>query len=45
MKQIAGFPVIDGEELVGILTESDILRMAAAQWGNQPTARPPESSG
>lgn len=31
-KKIAGLPVVDGERVVGILTESDIFRMIVRLW-------------
>lgn len=30
--RIAGLPVVDGGDLVGIITESDIFRMVVARW-------------
>jgi acetoin utilization protein AcuB len=31
-KRIAGLPVMKGERVVGIITESDIFRMVVEQW-------------
>jgi len=39
-KRIAGLPVVQDAELVGIITESDIFRMVVEQW-KQPAAPAP----
>jgi len=36
-KKIAGLPVVDGERVVGILTESDIFRMIVRLWEQEAT--------
>lgn len=33
--KIAGLPVVDGETLAGIITESDIFRMVVDTWQNE----------
>ncbi len=38
--KIAGLPVMDGENLVGIITESDIFRMVVQHWQRTPVAVP-----
>lgn len=38
--KIAGLPVMDGERLVGIITESDIFRMVVKLWEQEPEAEP-----
>ena len=34
--KVAGLPVVDGEKLIGILTESDIFRMVVEEWHSEP---------
>lgn len=34
-KKIAGLPVVEGERLVGIITESDIFRMIVRLWEHE----------
>ena len=36
--KIAGLPVLDGDDLVGIITESDIFRMVVNHWQRKPAA-------
>ena len=38
--KIAGLPVMDGDDLVGIITESDIFRMVVHHWQRTPSAAP-----
>lgn len=38
--QIAGLPVMDGGQLVGIITESDIFRMVVRLWEKESLAEP-----
>jgi acetoin utilization protein AcuB len=38
--KIAGLPVLDGDKLVGIITESDIFRMVVHHWQRTPEAAP-----
>jgi acetoin utilization protein AcuB len=38
--KIAGLPVVDGDGLVGIITESDIFRMVVHHWVRTPAAAP-----
>jgi CBS domain-containing protein len=37
-RRIAGLPVMEGEKLVGIITESDIFRMVVETWEMEPVA-------
>lgn len=39
-RKIACLPVLDGEDLVGIITESDIFRMVVHHWQRTPAAAP-----
>jgi CBS domain-containing protein len=34
--KIAGLPVVEGDKLVGIITESDIFRLVVKMWEQQP---------
>ncbi|MDX1601137.1 MAG: CBS domain-containing protein [Anaerolineales bacterium] len=34
--RIAGLPVVEDDDLVGIITESDIFRMIVTEWREQP---------
>lgn len=38
--KIGGLPVMDGDRLVGILTESDIFRVVVQHWMSQGVAEP-----
>ncbi len=33
-RKISGLPVVEGEKVVGIITESDIFRLVVQAWGN-----------
>lgn len=37
-QRIAGLPVMEGDQLVGIITESDIFRMVVEMWATEPIA-------
>ncbi|MGA9190608.1 MAG: CBS domain-containing protein [Anaerolineales bacterium] len=39
-EKIAGLPVLEGDDLVGIITESDIFRMVVHHWQRTPAAAP-----
>jgi CBS domain-containing protein len=39
-KKISGLPVLDGQRLVGIITESDIFRMVVKTWREQDKLMP-----
>jgi acetoin utilization protein AcuB len=36
--QISGLPVVTGDQLVGIITESDIFRLVVESWSDEPVA-------
>ena len=39
--KISGMPVLDGERLVGVISESDLLRLLATEESGQPLASEP----